>query len=166
MLFRSDKTHRPDGRPAGRHSGGFGITELNAQVVLSMSPGPGSATSRPYQRGGNRKGDAIPGDRRQEARASTGQKAGSSESGGRLNDWKQLRLEKVGDRKALRRRKVQGKEGASRKDPKGGTGASPGSRRQSRRKQAKPGGRKTSIKKAGVEVPRPEPRSREAEEPD
>ena len=51
------------------------MTELNAHVVLGMSLGPGSVKAGRTKRV-TRKGCAIPGDRRQEARASTGWQTG------------------------------------------------------------------------------------------
>lgn len=109
--------------------------------------------------GVTRKGDASPGDRRQEARASKDPQAGSSADCGRSTRPEAARADGRSD-----------PEGASRKDrperrrePErraGGTGASPGSRRRYECRLVPPWGRRTSKKNAGVEGPRPEPRSR------
>jgi hypothetical protein len=53
------------------------MTDLNAHVVLGMSLGPGSAKAGRTKRV-TRKGYAIPGDRRQEARVSKGWQTGGS----------------------------------------------------------------------------------------
>ena len=99
-----------------------------------------------------RKGNAIPGDRRQEVRASTGQRpeavqTAESRETGNNSGWSKVATGRSLGNGRFRVRK------ASRRYPSGGKGAHPGNRRQGRRKQVKPGGRKTSINKAGVEGP-------------
>jgi len=110
--------------------------------------------------GVTRKGDASPGDRRQEARASKGPEAGSSADCGRPTRPETARADgRSGPEGASRKDRPEGRREPDR--GAGGTGASPGSRRRCECRLVPPWGWRTSIKNAGVEGPRPEPRSRE-----
>lgn len=138
----------PAGRPT-RRKAAEGDRKRNRMLPWYGARHPDRALqSRSYQQRVTREGNAIPRDRRQEARASTGRKTGRSSGWGRSGSMAAS---------------AANEPGSGRREPDGPTRRmerNSGAWRRSGFRPGKPEGRKTSIKKADVVGPRPGSRRR------
>jgi len=142
-----EETHQPDGRPAERQR--RGTEKRNRMLPRYGARHPDRALqSRSYHQRVTREGNAIPRDRRQEARASTGRQTGRSSGWGRSGSMAAS---------------AANEPGSGRREPDGPTRRMERNSGAWQRNGLRPGkleGRETSIKKADVVGPRPESRRR------